>query len=153
LQLEDRKPMQCRIRDLDTLAHEELPDLRQPQAVAEPAPDRRALLDALRPAVATWPTARGMQREQDLTDLLVAHRRRHAHASRLRRGEIPANRFRIEPELGGDPLLRQARAAEPKDFPDFNHGDLAIHPCLLVPGRSPEPETSIARSGERGERF
>src|SRR5262245_35492884 len=70
--------------------------------------------------------------EQDLPDLLVADRR-HADASGRGRREIPANRFRIEPELGGDPLLRQARATEPKDFPDFDHGDLAIHPCLLAP--------------------
>jgi hypothetical protein len=54
---------------------------------------------------------------------------------------------------GGDALLRRALASKPKDFPDFNHRDLAIHPRLLAPGHSPEPETSIARSGEREERF
>ena len=59
----------------------------------------------------------------------------------------------IEPEVGSDPLLRQAFASQLKDFPDFNHGDLAIHPRLLAPERGPESETSIARSGERGERF
>jgi hypothetical protein len=68
----------------------------------------------------------------------------------LRRREIPAHRFGIEPKLGGDPLLRQALASQPKDFPDVNHGDLAIPPRLLAPGRDPGPETSIARSGERG---
>ena len=81
LQLEDREPMQRRIRDLDAVAHEQLPDLREPHAVAEPALDGRALLDARRPAVAPGTTARGMQREQDLAGLLVAHRRRDADAS------------------------------------------------------------------------
>src|SRR5262249_48860922 len=38
-----------------------------------------------------------------------------------------------EPDLGGDPLLRSALTSEPKDFPDFDYGDLAIHPRLLVP--------------------
>lgn len=31
--------------------------------------------------------------------------------------------FGSSPELGGDPFLWQALAAEPKDFSDFNHGD------------------------------
>jgi hypothetical protein len=94
-----------------------------------------------------------MQREEDLTDLVVADRRRDADASDRRRREIPAHGLRIEPEPGGDAFLRQAPAAQAKDFPDFNHGDLAIHPRLLAPKRSSELETSIARSGERGERF
>jgi hypothetical protein len=58
-----------------------------------------------------------MQRELDLTDVLVADRRRRADAGGRRRREIPANGFRIQPELGGDPLLRQALASEPEDFP------------------------------------
>jgi hypothetical protein len=69
---------------------------------------------------------------------LVADGRPHAATGGYGRLEIPADGFRIEPELGGDPLLRQALAAEPKDFPDFNHGDLAIHPRLLAPERRPE---------------
>jgi hypothetical protein len=80
-------------------------------------------------------------------------RRRHADTGGRCRREIPTDGLGIEPELGGDPLLRQALAAEPKDFPDFDHGDLAIHPRLLAPERGPESETSIARSDERGKGF
>jgi len=64
--------------------------------------------------------------------------------------QITADGFRIEPELGGDSLLRQARASQPQDLSDFDHRDLAIHPRLLAPKRGSEPETSIARPGERG---
>jgi hypothetical protein len=78
-----------------------------------------------------------MQREQDLADLLVANGRRHADTGDHGGLEIPADGFRIEPELGGDSLLRQALAPQPKDLSDFDHRDLAIHPRLLAPGRSP----------------
>jgi hypothetical protein len=67
--------------------------------------------------------------------------------------EIAPDGFWVEPELGGDALLRQTRAAEPQNLSDFDHRDLAIHPRLLAPKRGSEPETSIARPGERGERF
>ena len=67
--------MQRGIRNLDALPHEQLANLGEPQAVAEPALDRRALLDTPRPAVAARPPADRMQREQDLADLLVADRR------------------------------------------------------------------------------
>ena len=62
-----------------------------------------------------------MQREEDLADVFVTDRRRHPDARGLRREEIPPHGFWIEPELGGDRLLRQALASEPKDFPDFDH--------------------------------
>ena len=94
-----------------------------------------------------------MEREQDLPHLLVGDHRRHADAGGHGGREIPPDGFRIEPKLGGDAFLRQALASQPKDFPDFDHRDLAIHPRLLVPGNGPGPETSLARSGERGERF
>ena len=138
---------------VDALPDEQLANLGEAEAVAQPALDRRALLDTPRPAVAARAPAGRMQREQHLADLLVADRRRHADAGGRGGLEIPPDGLRIEPELGGDPLLRQALAAKPQDFSDFDHRDLAIHPRLLAPGRGPEPETSIARSGERGERF
>jgi hypothetical protein len=59
----------------------------------------------------------------------------------LRRGEIATHRFRIEPELSGDSLLRQAFAPQPQDLSDFDHRDLAIHPRLLAPGAAREPES------------
>jgi hypothetical protein len=59
--------------------------------------------------------------------------------------------FWIQPQVGGDPLLGQPLAPQPKDFFKFDHRDLAIHPRLLAPGRGPAQETSIARSGEGGE--
>jgi hypothetical protein len=129
--------MKRRIRDLDTVADQQLANLGEADAVTEPALDRGPLLDTPRPSIAPWSTAGGMQPEQDQADLPVGDRRPHADA--LGRGgrEIPADGFRIEPELGGDPLLRQALASEPKDFPDFDHRDLAIHPRLLVPGQRP----------------
>jgi hypothetical protein len=71
-----------------------------------------------------------------LADLLVADHRRHADAGGRGGREMAADGFRIEPEMGGDPLLRQALAAEPKDLPDFHHRHLAIHPRLLVPGKA-----------------
>ena len=145
--------MQRGIRDLDALPHEQLANLGEAKAVTEPALNQRALLDASRPPVAARSPTRRMQREQHLTDGFVADRGGHGDAGSRGRLQIATNSLRIEPELGGDALLRQALAAEPKVFPDFNHGDLAIHPRLLAPKRGSEPETSIARSGERGERF
>ena len=41
-----------------------------------------------------------MQREQDLADLLVADRRRHADPGGRGGREIPADGFGLEPELG-----------------------------------------------------
>ncbi|MCA1563386.1 MAG: hypothetical protein LC804_25085 [Acidobacteria bacterium] len=152
LQLEDRETVQRGIGDLDAVPDEQLPNLGEPDAVTEPALDRGPLLETARPAVATRSSTGGMQCEQDLTDLLVADHRRATDAGGRGRREIPADRFRIEPELGGDPLLRQALAAEPKDFPDFNHGDLAIHPCLLAPSaaRSRRPLSRGQAKGEKG---
>src|SRR4029077_20386338 len=68
------------------------------------------------------------------TDILVLNGGSDANAGRRRSREIPADGFRIEPQLGGNPLLRQTLTAEPKDFPDFDHRTLAIDPCLLAPG-------------------
>jgi hypothetical protein len=82
LQLEDRKAVERGIRDLDALPDEQLPNLGEPDTVTEPALDRGPLLETTGPAVASRSPASGMQREQDLTDLLVADRRRHADASR-----------------------------------------------------------------------
>jgi hypothetical protein len=153
LQLEDREAVERGVGDLDTVADEQLADLREPHTVTEPALDRRTLLKTARPAVTARPTARGVQREQDLPHLLVADRRPHADTGGGCRREIPPYGLRIQSELGGDAFLRKALAAEPQDLFDFDHRDLAIHPRLLVPGPSPELETDIARSGERGERF
>jgi hypothetical protein len=100
--------MERRIRDLDTLAHEQLPNLRQAQTVPEPPLDGGAMVRAEAPSVAARTTTGGMEREQDLSHLLIADGGRHANAGMLRRAEIPAHRFWIEPELGGDPLLWQA---------------------------------------------
>jgi hypothetical protein len=52
LQLEDREAVQRGIRDLDTLPDEQLANLGEAQAVAEPALDRCQLLMATRPPIA-----------------------------------------------------------------------------------------------------
>jgi hypothetical protein len=93
--------MQCGIRDRHTLAHQQLANLRQAQAIPEPAFDRGAMLDAEAPSVAARPTT-GREREQHLSHLVIADGGRHADAGMLRRAEIPTHRFRVEPELGGD---------------------------------------------------
>jgi hypothetical protein len=46
LELEDREPMERRTRDLDTLAREQLPNLRQAQTVPEPPLDGGAMVSA-----------------------------------------------------------------------------------------------------------
>jgi hypothetical protein len=55
--------MERRIRDLDTLAHEQLPNLYQAQTVPEPPLDGAVMVDAEAPSVAARP-AGGMEREQ-----------------------------------------------------------------------------------------
>ena len=95
------------------------------------------MLAAERPPVAARPTTGGLERQEDLADVLVADRRRHRHATGRRGRQIPAHRLRIEAELGGDSVLRQARAAEPKHFSDFDQRDLAIQPRLLAWGTRP----------------
>jgi hypothetical protein len=60
-----------------------------------------------------------VQRKKHLTDIVVADGGGDADAGGRRGPEIPADGFRIEPELGGD-LLQQALASEPKHFPDFD---------------------------------
>jgi hypothetical protein len=52
-----------------------------------------------------------MQCEQDLADLVIADGRRDAHASGLRGAEIPPHRFRVEPQLRGNPFLCNALAS------------------------------------------
>jgi len=111
LQLEDRETVQRGIRNLDPLPHQQLADLGETEAVPEPPLDRRALLDTARPSVAARAPAGGMQREEHLPDLLVADRRRHEDTGRRGCLQIAADGLRIEPELGGDSLLRQARTA------------------------------------------
>jgi hypothetical protein len=102
------------IGDLDAVADEQLADLREPDAVTEPALDRWTLFEATRPAsrhrAADRP--RGAARAGP-GDLLVGDRCLHADAGVGRGPEIPPDRLRIEPELGGDPLLRQPFTAEP----------------------------------------
>jgi len=75
MQLEDREAVQRGIRDLDTLVDEQLANVGESDAVAESALDRGPLVDAPRPPTATRSPAGGMQREQDLPDVLVADRR------------------------------------------------------------------------------
>jgi hypothetical protein len=111
LQLDDRESVQRGIRDLDALPRQQLANLGETKAVAEPALDRRALLDTPRPAVAAWPPAGGMQCEEHLPDRIVADRRRHGDAGGCGGLQIPADGFRVEPELSGDALLWQARTA------------------------------------------
>jgi hypothetical protein len=57
--LEDREAVKRGIGDLDAVADEQLTNLCEPDAIAEPALDRRALLKTARPAVTARPTARG----------------------------------------------------------------------------------------------
>jgi hypothetical protein len=55
-----------------------------------------------------------MQRQQHLPDRLVADRRRHRDTGGRGGLQIAADGLRIEPELGGDSLLRQAGGAARK---------------------------------------
>ena len=109
--------MQRGIRDRDTLSDEQLTNLGEAQAITEPALDGGALLETPRPPVAARATGHRVQRQEHLTDVLVADRGGDADAGGRRGHQIPADGFRIEPELGSDPLLRQPLTAEPKDFP------------------------------------
>jgi hypothetical protein len=63
------------VGDLDAVPDEELPNFGEADAVTEPALDHAPLLKIAGPAVAARSSAGGMQREQDLTDLLVADQR------------------------------------------------------------------------------
>lgn len=58
LQFEDGEPVQRGIRDQYTLPREQFANLRQTQAIAQPALDRRPLLTTSGPPVATRPPAR-----------------------------------------------------------------------------------------------
>jgi len=108
--LEDREAVQRGTRDLDALPHRQLANLGESETVAEPALDHRALLNTPHPPIATLSAPSGMQREEHLTDVLVADRGAHLDAGSRGRLKIAADGLRIEPELGGDALLRQARA-------------------------------------------
>jgi hypothetical protein len=111
LQLDDRESVQRGIRDLDALPRQQLANLGETKAVAEPALDHRALLDTPRPPVAARSPTSRMQREEHLTDLFVADRGGHGDAGSRGRLQIAADGLRIEPELGSDAFLRQPRAS------------------------------------------
>jgi hypothetical protein len=69
-----------------------------------------------------------MERQQDLAHLLVTDRIPvRSQAGRRRRFQIPAHRLRIQPDLGGHPLLWEALSPESEYFLQFDHRDLAKH--------------------------
>jgi hypothetical protein len=72
------------------------------------------------------------RRQQYIAHLLVAERlNRSSQPGRFGRTQIPAHRLWIQAHLGNNPFLRHLLLPEPKDFPELDHRDLAIHPRLL----------------------
>src|SRR5437899_9904611 len=80
------------------------------------------------------PSPRGrLQYQQHVAELFVAYGARLSRQpGRFRCPQIAAHRFRIEAEPRRDPFLRQMLLPESQDFPQFDHGDLAIYPRLLL---------------------
>ena len=139
LQLEDREAIQRRIGDPDALAPEQFANLRQPEPIGQPAPNRLSLRLTLRPPVTARASANRLQREQHLADLVVADGRAVCPQTRCDGdAEIPPDGLGIEPELRGKPFRRHALAPQAQHFLDFKHRDLAIHlaswPEVSVPG-------------------
>ncbi len=148
----DRKAVQRGIADRHALPHEQFANLGEPQPFRQPVFNRRAMFDTTRPALATGTSAARLQRQQDVADLLVTERlQRSSQPRRFCRTQIPAHRLWIEAQLGGDPLLRHPRLPEPKDFPELDHRDLAIHPRLL-PGLG-QNRRPLSRDQARGKGF
>jgi hypothetical protein len=121
------------------------------QAVAEPALNGRVLLSATGPSVAPSPTTRRMERKQDLAHILVADRRGPADASGNGGLEIP-------PHILGSPswaAIRFFGRPSPRSRRTSLTSIIVILRYIhaLVPGHGLRPETSIARSGERGKGF
>jgi hypothetical protein len=82
--VEDREAVKRGISDQHALTDQQFSNLRESYAVVEPARDRGALLDAPHPPIATRPSARRMQREEDLSNVLFVNHRGRADAGNLR---------------------------------------------------------------------
>ena len=152
LQLEDREAVQRRIRDRDALPHEQLANLGRAEAITQPALDQRALLDTSRPPVAARSPTSRMQREERLTDGVIADRGGHV-AGRRGRLQIAADRLGASPSWAamrffGRPAPRKRRTSLTSIIVTSRY----IH-ASWPRSVAREPETSIARSGERREGF
>ena len=152
-QLDDGKPMQRGIRQVDALAGQQLANLRQPQAVCRASRDRVLLRATPSPVVASRPPAAGMQRQQHVAELLSLT------ASSPTRSPVPSatvtippDRFRIEPQRAAMRFFGTPARQRRRYFGDFDHRDLAIHPGLL-PGRKARDRRPLSRGQARGERF
>src|SRR5262249_21619136 len=71
IEFDDGEAMQRGVRDHHALAGQQLANFREPNALLQPLLDRRLLLAAPCPAIAAWPAASWMQREQHVADLRV----------------------------------------------------------------------------------
>lgn len=153
-ELDDGESIERRIRQRNALAYEELANLRQPEAGLEPALNRDLLCATPVPILTARSSAARVQRQQHVAQLRLIDRvAAHAQTCARRHGDVPPNRFRIEPQPCGDAFLRHAVAPEAKYFGDFNHPDLAIHPGPPAAGQGPGLKTVIARSDEGGKGF
>src|SRR5439155_16035961 len=113
-----------------------LANLRQPETVLQPAANRVLLHATPVPVVTPRPPAAGVQREHHVAELRLAHDvPADAEPRALRHGDVPPDRFRIEPQARGNALLRHAIPPEAEYFGDFNHRDLAIHPRPPATGK------------------
>ena len=127
-QLLDGEAVQHRIAEENALPGEQLADLCQPHAFGEPPLDAWPLGRAHGPPLTSRPSARRVQREQNVAQLLVGRRRAiRPQAGRTRDLEIPSNRLRVQPQLRRYALGRHALAPQSEHLSDFNHRDLAVH--------------------------
>jgi hypothetical protein len=113
----------------------------------------RALRLALCPAVPAWSTTSWLKGQEHRAYVVVAHGLAPDAQAEIRgRTGIATNGFRVQPQLRREPLGRHPLAPESQDFFDFEHGDLAIHPRLLVQGTAPD-RRPLSRDQARGKGF
>ena len=81
--------------------------------------------------------------------LLLGHRRAaRRHPGRLRRGHVPADRLRIDPQAAGHLDLRPPRVPVLQDLRDIDHGERP--PCHLGPPSRSGRKTHSARRTRSG---
>src|SRR6266480_1248894 len=150
LQLLDGKAVKRGVADRHALPRQEFANLGEPQSLHQPMLNGLPLLATASPVLAVRTPAARLQRQQYVADPLVAERLHlTSQPGRFCRSQIATNRLRIQAEQRGNPFLRHLLLPEPKDFPKFDHRDLAIHPRLLL-GHGPRQQTFTARSDEGG---
>jgi hypothetical protein len=134
-ELDDGESIERRIRQRDALAPQQLPNLRQPETVLEPAANRLLLRATPIPVVPRGrppPGCSASSTSRSCVSLTPSSPRRSPVSSD---GDIPADCLRIQPQARGDAFFRHAGPPEAEYFGDFNHPDLAIHPGPPAPGQ------------------